>query len=368
MRMIHCADLHLDSKLTAHLSGDKRKERRAEILDSFRRMIQYGEKFQAEAVLIAGDLFDTNVVSQTAANTVRQIILDHPKMCFYYLKGNHDSLGIFHESEQIPDNLKLFSDSWQYYFQPCKKGQIVIAGAELTAENQNSLFDRLYLHPDGVNIVLLHGQETEYTGQDQTAVIPLRKLKNRGIDYLALGHIHSYKKGPLDARGTWCYPGCLEGRGFDECGEHGFVLLDIDEETGICETEFIPFSCRNLYTLSVDVTGCTCTEEIGTRMEQRLTKAGYDRRHMIKVILTGELDMACEKNLYLLKKRLERRFYFFKLYDETTFEIDYDRYRSDDSLKGEYVRMISDAIEIPEEEKAVLIRYGIQILAGEELE
>ena len=53
----------------------------------------------------------------------------------------------------------------------------------------------------------------------------------KNIDYLALGHIHKYKQAELDQRGVYCYSGCLEGRGFDECGEKGFVLLDIDEES-----------------------------------------------------------------------------------------------------------------------------------------
>ena len=53
-------------------------------------------------------------------------------------------------------------------------------------------------------------------------------LKNKNIDYLALGHIHGYKEAPLDGRGKYCYPGCLEGRGFDECGKKGFVLLNIE--------------------------------------------------------------------------------------------------------------------------------------------
>lgn len=51
----------------------------------------------------------------------------------------------------------------------------------------------------------------------------------------------------LDAR-TYCYAGCLEGRGFDECGEHGFVVPDIDEDTGTYTCEFVPFAPRKLYT------------------------------------------------------------------------------------------------------------------------
>ncbi len=368
MRIIHCADLHLDSKLTAHLSGEKRKERRAELLESFRRMVHFGEQHQVEAVLIAGDLFDSNVISQTTMNTVVQIILRHPEICFYYLKGNHDSKGIFHESMQIPDNLKLFTDTWQYYLQPCRKGQVVIAGAELTKENQRNLYENLYLHPDAVNIVMLHGQETEYQGPDRTVTVPLREFKNRGIDYLALGHVHSYKQGQLDARGIWCYPGCLEGRGFDECGEHGFVLLEIDEETGICETEFVPFSCRNLYTVYVDVTGSVCTDDVWDRINQALLTVGYDSRHMIKLILIGERDLFFEMNPYLLRKRLEDSYYYLKIYDETRLRVDYKGFLTEESLKGEFVKLISNQTEISEEEKAVLIRYGILALSGEEIE
>ena len=368
MKMIHCADLHLDSKLTAHLSGDKRKERQAELLESFRRMVHFGAEHQVEAILIAGDLFDTNLVSETAMHTVRRIITDNPEITFYYLKGNHDNLGIFHESDVIPDNLKLFKDRWTYYGIPFSGGQVIIAGAELHEENKDILFEELYLHPDSVNIVMLHGQESEYIGQDRTIQVPLKKLRNKNIDYLALGHIHSFKAGRLDGRGIWCYPGCLEGRGFDECGEHGFVLLDIEEETGICEPEFIPFSSRNLYSISVDVSGCSCTEEMGNAMDKELLAAGHGSRHMIKVILTGRIDMDTEMNLYLLKKRLENRFYYAKISNETKRKVDVSRFETDDSLKGEYIRLLSQADELPEDEKAVLIHYGLQILAGEEID
>ncbi|MBE5956925.1 MAG: DNA repair exonuclease [Lachnospiraceae bacterium] len=368
MKMIHCADLHLDSKLNTHLTGEKRKERRAEIINSFWRMIQYGENHHVEAILIAGDLFDTSFVSETVIRSVRQMIMDHPHICFYYLRGNHDHAELFPGTEQVPDNLKLFGDSWQYYTQPGQKGSVVIAGAELTYKNQESLFDTLYLHPDGVNIVMLHGQEAEYKGQDKTVRIPLRQLKNKGIDYLALGHIHTYKKGELDARGIWCYPGCLEGRGFDECGEHGFILLDVDEETGICETEFIPFSSRNLYTVQIDVSGCVCTEEAGNLIECMLEETSWDCSHMIKIVLTGKLGPDTEWNPYLLKKRLDDRFYYVKIQDETKIEIDYGNYMDDETLTGEFVRIVSAALEIPEEEKPVMIRYGLQALAGEEMD
>ena len=118
MKIIHCADLHLDSKLNTHLTLEKRKERRAELVQTFRRKIQYGKEQQVEAILIAGDLFDRNVVSESVVRSVSRMIKDCPEICFYYLKGNHDDGDIFHVEEQIPDNLKLFDRRWTYYTHP----------------------------------------------------------------------------------------------------------------------------------------------------------------------------------------------------------------------------------------------------------
>ena len=44
MKLIHTADLHLDSELSAHLDKERAKMRRAEILDTFRRMVSWAEE------------------------------------------------------------------------------------------------------------------------------------------------------------------------------------------------------------------------------------------------------------------------------------------------------------------------------------
>ena len=44
MRFIHCADLHLDSKMTSNLSREQAKERKMEILRTYSRMIDYAKK------------------------------------------------------------------------------------------------------------------------------------------------------------------------------------------------------------------------------------------------------------------------------------------------------------------------------------
>lgn len=366
MRMIHCADLHLDSKMTANLPKEKIKTRKIEILHTFLRMVEYAKKNQVDAILIAGDMFDTKSVSASTKNAVYQAINSNPQIAFFYLKGNHDADSFLANLDQVPKNLHLFTDRWTYY-KLDKLGRIVVAGLELSRENGETFYHSLDLPKECFNIVMLHGQESEYKGKDQTEVIPLRELKDRSIDYLALGHIHEHKEGRLDARGIWCYSGCLEGRGFDECGEHGFVLLDIDWEGQRCTRQFVPFAYRKLYTVSIDISGSRSLQDVINAVKNTLADASYEKESLIKIVLTGQIAMNCDISVEWLKRQVEDAFYFVKIEDRSTFSIQYEEFILDPSLKGEFVRSVMADGTLSEVEKAEVIRYGIQALAGEEL-
>lgn len=380
MKLIHCADLHLDSRMTANLDKEKAKDRRRELLLTFERMVQYAADHQVDAILIAGDLFDTKNISAAARHAVSDAINGHKDITFYYLRGNHDTDHFLADMEEIPDNLKLFDSGlvsrpgcskedlnrWTSYAAG-KNGKVVITGIELNRENALSAYHSLMLNPGNFNIVMLHGQESETGAKDRAEVISLRQLKNRGIDYLALGHIHSYKEAALDGRGTYCYPGCLEGRGFDECGEHGFVLLTVDEDAGTYRREFVPFAGRKLYTVTVDVSDCRSTAETAQRIEMVLQKNGFSGRDMLNVILTGAVDVESDKDISYLVKRFEPEYYFIKICDETTLKVDISRFMLDESLKGEFVRTVMGAEELSKEDKAAVIRYGLRAIDGEEI-
>lgn len=78
MKIIHCADIHLDSVMQAKLSEQQAKERREEILHTFERMVEYGADLGVEAILISGDLFDTDRIFGATAATIKNSIAGHP--------------------------------------------------------------------------------------------------------------------------------------------------------------------------------------------------------------------------------------------------------------------------------------------------
>lgn len=399
MKLIHCADLHLDSKMESHLSKEQAKQRKTELLETYMNMVDYAETNGVSAVLIAGDLFDKKVIGVHAKKTVMDTIRQHPDINFYYLQGNHDLSGFISNQEksnrdadhttedtnavenivnavekdtegsEIPKNLHTFSEHWQsYILGTSEKGNIVLTGVELNADNQNTIYETLLLRPQDFNIVTLHGQLAKYKPKDHVEVINLGELRNKSIDYLALGHVHSYEEGQLLPRGVYCYPGCLEGRGFDETGEHGFVLLDINEESLTMQRTFVPFAKRNFYAVPVDVSACLSTTEMLPLVEKALNDCEANPKDLVKIVLTGNVDVNCEKNPELIVSRFKDRYYYLRVKDETKVAVHYTDFKNDKSLKGELVRLLEEDSSLSEDEKSAIIRVGLQALNGEQIE
>ena len=359
MKIIHCSDLHLDSKMETNLDKEKARERKNEILITFERMIKYAKENDVKAIIIAGDLFDKKTISVKAKNTVKNAIISNPEIDFLYLKGNHDEAGFIDEDESIPSNLKTFNNNWTTY----KYEEVTISGIEFNDNDVYDIYNSLFLEKNDLNIVVMHGQETETNIKDKTETINLKELKNKNIDYLALGHIHSFKQKKLDKRGIYCYSGCLEGRGFDECGEKGFVLLNIENKK--IESEFIPFSSRNLYEIFTDITGVTENSEI----ERRILKSikNIPKTSLVKIILEGEVEIGEERDIEYLTKKFSSNFYYLKIEDKPKIKIDYMKYKNDISLKGEFIRTVLEQEDLTEEEKSKVISTGIKALSGEDL-
>ena len=360
MKIIHCSDLHLDSKMNSNLNKEKQKERRNEILITLQKMVQYAKEVGVKIILIAGDLFDKNKISVKAKNIVKDAIINTPEIDFLYLKGNHDEADFWDDDTEKPQNLKLFNkDSWKTY----SYDNIKITGIEFGEKSDFDIYNSLILDKNDINIVCLHGQESKYDGKDKAEIINIQSLKNKNIDYLSLGHIHKYKEQKLDSRGVYCYSGCLEGRGFDECGEKGFVLLDIED--GKINREFIPFAERTLHEINVDITKTNTTSEAMERVESLIKD--IPSNDLVKIVLTGKVELESERDTNYMLKMYENRFYFIKIYDETEALIDYEKYEKDASLKGEFIRLVISQ-KLTDKEKREIIVTGIKALSGEEID
>lgn len=355
MKIIHTADLHLDSKIDS-LPSDKGKIRRDEILRTFERLTEYARENDVSVVIIAGDAFDSARITKKTAGRFTEAVINAKNTDFLYLSGNHDEefLKTFGE---LPDNFKVFKNEWTGF----RYGNVVISGITFDKFNAPFVYDRLKLDENDINIVCMHGQVLGYKSEEAAETVSIPMLKNKNIDYLALGHIHSYSKGAIDARGEYAYCGCLDGRGFDETGVKGFVLLETDGKK--LDKKFVPFCSRVFAEKEYSVDDETSFYSFRNKIIDDLTSA-YSSDSLIKVILKGSHKAELIIDTEDLTNRLNEKFFFAKVYDRTVLKISAEDYSLDKSVRGEFVRSVLGS-DLTEEEKNAVIVTGLNALKGE---
>ena len=354
MRFLHTSDIHIDSPLTTKLTPEKVRERKQELLRNFARLVNEARGLGAEAIIIAGDLFDTEKISKKAIDVAFDIIEKAEDIAFFYLQGNHEGEAFIKSGRSMPKNLLTFGRDWTYY----QLDGVTVAGRSEIAEK---MFDSLALPEESRNIVVLHGELKDRCAYPET--VGLKDAAGKNIDYLALGHYHSFSAERIDDRGEAVYCGTPEGRGFDETGDKGYSVIDVTDRA--VKYEFRSFAERRLHIVRLDLSGMTTMTEIKNKAEDMLL--AIPRKDMVRIELVGRYEPSLWKDLGDLNRCLGGRFYYFEVKDSSRIAINPEDYKLDKSLKGEFIRTVSADPTLTDEEKEKIIACGINALVGEDL-
>ena len=352
MRIIHTADLHLESSLI-RLTPDQVRERKEELFSAFLRIVDEAVRLSCHVIIIAGDLFDTDKVSKRSVERVVSVIEKHPEIDFLYLKGNHEGDAFIKKVNTPPANLKYFKDDWTYF----SYADVVIAGR---GENTPTMWREISLCPEDKNIVVLHGTLRDYSGAKDGISLP--DAKHLGVGYMALGHHHSYSVTEIDARANAVYCGTPEGRGFDEPGEHGFVVIDTD--TSPISHRFIKSAKREIKIIELDVSDCERRIEVEDKLARVLSDASI--QDLVRIVITGKRRPELLIDTSALTSRWRSKFYYFEIKDESGLKIDPLSYMYDKSLKGEFIRLVYSREDLTDDMKESIIRCGLAALLGED--
>ena len=353
IKIIHTADLHLDSPFEA--LGEKAALRRREQRELLRSIAELCREKEADMLLLAGDLLDTgSAYAETFATLCSAFAsLDCP---VFISPGNHDffSPGSPYARGEFPENVHIFRGGWQCIELP-EKG-VKVWGAGYTDAVCPPLLGKLSVEgdADSFNIGLLHG-DLGAIGDSRYCPISSAEVAQSGLDYLALGHQHTYS-GLLRYGSTVCaYPGCPEGRGFDECGEKGLLYIEIGEE-GV-KGEFIPSSRRRYEILELDISGGLPE-----------SPSGYSE-DIVRIIFTGESDSA--PDLTKIHEKWSEGFFALQLRDRSSLRREMWEGSDQDSLKGLFLRKMRekyDRAESDAERQKInrALRWGLAALEGGE--
>ena len=362
-KFIHVADLHLDSAFGA-LSPRQAAGRRRESRELAFRLANYVNRQGIDLVLLAGDLFDSGSAYRETGEQLAAA-LGQMEAKVFIAPGNHDWYGPGSPwvTVEWPENVYIFKEN-RLTAAEVPELNLTIHGAAFTQAEQAGGFLTGFRAPeDGkLQFGLLHGEldpaEARYD--------PIRRdeIAGSGLAYLALGHIHKRLE-PQRFGATLCaWPGCPEGRGFDELGEKGFYEGTVDD-AGQITLAFVPFARRRYEILEVDVTGKDPRAALEAALPADTTA------HLYRILLTGEtgeggVDTAA------LTEALADRFYALEIRDHTRMAEDIWKRAEEDSLRGLFLRELRakwDAAETEEEKETITraARFGLAALDHRDL-
>ena len=250
VRILHAADFHLDSAFTG-LNEQQARQRRQESRDLTRRMVEYANDHGVQLMLLAGDLFDSgSIYGQTAEELAAALAEFRGHVVI--APGNHDCYTAASPYARTlwPDNVLVFTapEMLSMGLSFPQYGCTVYGAAFTAPEMPESAELAGIAEQDGsVAIGILHGEVG--VKDSRYRPIPLQQIAQSGLDYLALGHVHACSGVQLAGKTAYAYPGCPEGRGFDELGDKGFLAGEVDK--GSVKLRFVPFAKRRYEIVTV---------------------------------------------------------------------------------------------------------------------
>jgi DNA repair exonuclease SbcCD nuclease subunit len=235
--LLHLADVHLGAR---HADmGAAAVQQRERQLAAFVRAIDVGLRERVDAALICGDLFDSNAQPrrsvERAASELRRLCDSGVHVVI--IPGTHDA----YDSHSIYRTFDLARLAGQ----PASGGRLTVLTPErpelLIRELDLMVYGRVFatkraphspladfdVSADGRatwKVGMIHGSRF-IAGLVERDDVLFRdeEIAASGLDYLALGHWHSFLSGRCGAT-TWAYPGAPEPVAVDQDGA-GFVCL-----------------------------------------------------------------------------------------------------------------------------------------------
>ena len=330
IRILHAADLHLDSPFEGMPAG-KAALRREEQRMLLTRLSALAREERAQLVLLAGDLLDSDHSYFETGEELCRCLAGMGAPVFI-APGNHD----YYTDKspwtrlKLPGNVYLFTENRIRGMELPALG-VRVYGAAFTEKRSGPLLAGY--HAERIagtkNLLVLHG-EVGARADSPYNPITEQELSECGMDYVALGHIHK-ASGLMRAGDTWySWPGCPEGRGFDETGEKTVSLVTLTDSGCTLETRCI--ALRRYEQLRVDVTGADPLLAVHTILPDETVRDIY------RIILTGETDEAPDLNR--LRLNLSELFFELQLRDETRIRRSVWERAGDDTLRGLFLKKL----------------------------
>ncbi len=267
LKFVQISDLHLGARVLPRCfstTSEFRLQREEELLSELEELPAIFARYQAEVLLVAGDLFDRDAVSAELVNRVFALFACLPYV--FILPGNHDYISgaspyseyerMHRGLEPIPENVYIFSGKeYQSVYLPDRSDVSVTARAFTgnSTITEHRLAQKIPRDPAPITILLHHGARTQFTFEEKmkvTAPFTAAELLAQNFSYTALGHYHSYS---AIESGDGMIKAAYSGRPFaaEFRAKNGCILIGEVTPSGVENLERYMLDKRRIFDLKV---------------------------------------------------------------------------------------------------------------------
>ena len=351
IRIIHTADVHLDAGFAGSAFPPGFGNRRRQGLrDALCALLDRAAQWPADAVLIAGDLYDDDRVSRDTIAFCRDAFAASPTP-IAIAPGNHDPFTADSPYACVdwPPNVHIFRKPF-WTSRTLLDGRLVVHGFGWDAPTLSAdPFRGLTIPNDGaVHVAVAHGSERNHQlpGEELYAPFDAAAMAVPGLRYLALGHLHRCTEVKGGGPVRMFYPGSPEGLDFKHPGEHGCLEVEIEED----RTAVRPFQTSRVAWAvhTLDVSACESTQDLVEELRGMARDASLPL--VARVVLTGECDGAFQEGLAAVRDAAAESFAHLELADRTHPAEDYASLSLQGTSLGAFISRVNEEIGRAEDE------------------
>lgn len=359
VKILHIADVHLDSPFTLYNVGEAEK-RRMELRAAFSSAVMFAKDNGVQICLISGDLFDSEYITNDGAEFISGVIRSYPGCMFFLSPGNHDPAGedSLYSTVKFPDNLHIFKKRQKITLNSlgvCIYG----LGFEDSIMTSSPVSNWEELDQSLINILVCHGDTS--SPSSPCGPITEQAIEDSGFDYIALGHIHKPSGLLYAGKTAYSYPGCLVGRSYDEPGHHGAMFGTVGKD-GV-DMRLVRFSQKRYETAECELSGLGKYDALEKIRDEI---SAYQNDTMLRLILTGTLTEGF--TVSPTEIGVGDAFpYRMEIIDKTTVKPQLSSLENDVSLKGVFCRKMQERSGFADGEDvsdivSLALKYGLSAL------
>jgi exonuclease SbcD len=351
-RLLHMADAHLGARHQdlAEAAAQQRERQFA----AFSRAVDAAIGNQVDVVLICGDLFDSNAqprrsveraageLRRLAEAGIRSVLIPGTHDCYdnasIYRSFDMAALAGQPEGSQLVTVLTpdlpdvVFADlSLVVYgrvFGTKQAPRSPLADFAVAADTRGRW-----------RVGMLHGSLAVPGKVESDAVLfTEQEIARSGLDYLALGHWHSFRKGRA-GKTTWAYSGAPEAVAIDQDGAGQVLLVTLQEDPAGVTVEPISVGRTRFQKLDLDAAQLRSQDDVVRRLH-----ALADADLVLEVRLTGVAADTLDLNEEEIAGQVQGSFLGFRFRNQAVPALPDGPLPPADTIPGAFIRDIEARI------------------------